>query len=509
MNPISSKNEVKIGAILSYTLIILGLLYSFFITPFLITSLGEGEYGVYKTIASFAAAMTIIDFGLGGTVQRYVARYKAQNEEEKIPPFLGMCFLIGIVVNLFVIILFFVMIFLIEPLYANTMDEGQIQTAYVLFTVLGLNMLFTTFENFFHGIITGNNKFVFGNSLKIALLIIKTVLIIVLLNFIHKSVLLVSISIFLTIVTIVAEYCYIKIKLHTRFKFGKIDNDLLKETCKYTFLMFLTTFATQVFSNLDNTVIGSMKGPAFVTVYSVGLLFFSMFQSLSSGIAGVMLPTISTALARPNGLENAKGIIIKAGRVQFMLLGAALVGFVCVGKDFIALWLGESYLDVYIIGIILLVPSLFELSTNVCNSVLRAQNRLLFRTIVVFLSSVVNIVLTILLLNYCSYIYAAVATAISDVVFNLIVMAIYYKKEIGLPMFSIYRGIFKRTWLCLLLSGAALFVSSRFLYGSWPSFILNVAIFVVIYGVLLLVFGLGKQERAQIPVIGKFFNHNQ
>ena len=72
-------------------------------------------------------------------------------------------------------------------------------------------------------------------------------------------------------------------------------------------------------------------------------------------------------------------------------------------------------------------------------------------------------------------------------------------------MMRIYLRIVNRTWICLLVSGAVLFASSRFLSGGILKFILNVIIFCVVYAVTLLLFGLTKEEKKNIPIINKLF----
>jgi O-antigen/teichoic acid export membrane protein len=74
-------NQVKSGAVLSYLLIICNSLYGFFITPYIIGRLGDAEYGVYKSIAALAGSVMVLDVGLGNTVMRYIAKYRAANEE--------------------------------------------------------------------------------------------------------------------------------------------------------------------------------------------------------------------------------------------------------------------------------------------------------------------------------------------------------------------------------------------------------------------------------------------
>ena len=100
-----AKNEVKWGAILSYVLIFLNAAYGLFLTPYILGQIGEASYGVYKTISAFTSSLMVLDLGLGGTMMRYIAKYRADKEEKKIPNFISMgliqtsaiCVVVGIV----------------------------------------------------------------------------------------------------------------------------------------------------------------------------------------------------------------------------------------------------------------------------------------------------------------------------------------------------------------------------------------------------------------------------
>lgn len=216
-----------------------------------------------------------------------------------------------------------------------------------------------------------------------------------------------------------------------------------------------------------------------------------------------MLPTVTGVLSQRDGMAKVVNVIIKAGKAQFVLLGAALTGFICIGKDFVFVWMGEGYEDVYFITLILLIPSMFELCINVCHSILRAQNRLGFRTGVVIASAILNAILTVILVNVWSYVGAAVATACSHIVCSLIIMNLYYSKVIQLPMLQIYKSIVGRVSVCLLISGMCLFGFSRFVNGSWLAIVADIVVFCIVYGIMLLAFGLDGDDKKQIPVIRK------
>lgn len=499
-------SQVKTGAVLSYVLIIANALYALIITPYVIKSLGIDEYGVYKTIGSLSTTLMVLDFGLGGTVQRFIADYLSRREEEKIPNFVATSLLFALLLNIVIILVSAIVYKLIGPLYGDSLTTTQIELGKKLFIVLTVNMLIVVIENVLNGLITGYNRFIFGNGIKLINLLIKALLIWLLLKVYNHAITIVLIGLLLTLAMLLAQVIYIKLNLKLRIHYTSWDKTIFAQAGKYTLLMFLTSIASQIFLNLDNIVIGAIRGPVLVAVYSVGLLFFGMFQQLSAGVAGVMLPTVVSVLNQENGDERVVDTVIKAGRVQFMLLGAALIGFICIGKDFVLQWLGEGYEDVYLITLILLIPSMFELCVNVCHSILRAKNKLGFRTIITYVSAVLNAVLTVILVKKWSYIGAAVATAGSYVVCSLIAMNIYYSKEIHLPMAKIYSGILGKLWICQIVAGGILFGFSRLINGSWGSIILDVLVFIISYTLLLLFFGLSDEEKAQIPIIGKRYS---
>lgn len=82
--------QVKIGAVLSYVLIILNTVHGLFITPYMIGKLGVSEYGVYKTISALSSSMMVLDLGIGSTVMRFVAKYRATKDEKSIPNFVAI-----------------------------------------------------------------------------------------------------------------------------------------------------------------------------------------------------------------------------------------------------------------------------------------------------------------------------------------------------------------------------------------------------------------------------------
>lgn len=495
-------NQVKWGVILSYTLILLNAFYGLWLTPYILGRLGTSEYGVYMTISSLTSSLLVLDLGIGGTVMRYVAKYRAEQQDEKIANFVAMSVIQAVIMCGVILAVSVGLHRSISTIYADTFTPQELLKAQKLFCILIATVILHVMENVINGVITGHNRFAFGNGIKLIRLVFRILLVYVVLHIWADSIAIVLIDFFVTLGYIGIEVCYVHKKLGVHIRLSHWEKATFLDSGRYTVFMFLTSIAAQINSNLDNVIIGALSGPEFVAVYSMGLLIFAMFEHLSTAVSGVMLPTVTNLLKEDNGLERVKDLIIKVGRFQFILLGAAFAGFACVGREFILAWLGNGYEDVYIITLILMAPALFELCVNTCLSILRSKNMLGFRTGVLVASTCLNAIVTYVSISQWSYIGAAFGTAASFVIGSLIVMNIYYHRKFGFNMLYIYGKILDRTWLCLLLAAICTLLIKRFIHSSILGLVSGVIVFIAVYACSMMLFGLNSDEKRTLKIGG-------
>ena len=497
------KSEVKYGALLSYVSIFLNSIYGLIISPYILSTVGAGEYGVYKTISAFTVAFMVLDLGLGSTMMRYIAKFRADNEEKQVSNYVAMCFVQASILIVVLTGIMTAVYFSLDSIYSGGLSSAELHKAKQLYIFLAAGIVLHIVENVAHGVLTGYNRFILAKSLSIGRLILRIALIFVILIFIKNTLAVVLIDLFLTVLLTVVELLHIKFGLRLKVHLTKWDNKLFISSFKYTVLMLVTSIAAQVNTNLDNVVIGAIVGSVAVTVYSYGTLVFSMFEQLSTAISGVLLPTVTNILAKDDEQHsNAFKFIIKIGRAQFALLGAALIGFIVVGKRFINVWLGQGFEDIYTIVLILMVPALFELCVNACLSILRAKNMIGFRTAILLVTTILNAIITIVGTRIWNYYAAAIGTALSFLIGSVIIMNIYYYKKLKFNMFKVYFRIFKGIVPCLLISGIVCALVSHLIKSNLLGLVLSIVAFVVVYGVTLLLFGLNKDERQSLKIKG-------
>lgn len=491
-------NQLKLGATISYILIVANALYGILFTPFLLSHLGNSEYGVYRTISSLTASIAIMDLGIGSTMLRYISKFYAQKDKKSIENFSAMGFIEASALSVAILVVCFAVYFFLDPMYGNSLAIEELARAKQLYMLFVFLLILHLFEKVIFSIIAGHEYFGFANIMRLLTLVLKVGISVPLLLKIPNSLILIIVDIIVLCAIMVTQLVFIRKKIQIKIHLYYWDKKLFASSGKYTLLMFVQSIAVQFNSNLDNVVIGAVEGAKAVAVYSCGLQLYAMYEQFAMAFSDLMLPRISQQIASGCSNTELENTVIKVGRLEFISLGAVLCGFLLIGKNFILLWLGEEYLFAWLVGIILMVPTTIPLIQNVSLSILRAKNKIGFRTIAVSCMAVFNLIFTIIGVRMFGAIAACIGTALGLLFANIIAMNIYYVKVIKLNVFRIFKSIFSKTWLCLIPPSLLLIVLNQILDVTWSSFGIEVVAFCIVYFALLLVFGFNKNEKNQI-----------
>ena len=354
-------------------------------------------------------------------------------------------------------------------------------------------------ESAYGGFLAGSNLYIYLNIVKIISIITRFLLTYICLYWCASAVLLIIIELITATIRLLMYIYILKMKTDICWERGCHNILMMKSLLSYTSIMFLDTIITIINNNSDNAIIGAICGAKEVAIYSFGIQIFSMFGMLSTSISMVMLPVMTKLVVNHVETHKLENCIIRAGKIQYILLGGMEFGFFILGKEFIMLWLGEDYLDVWIITFILMISSTIPLVENVTISILRAKNMMGIRVFLQFVEAVINIILTFALVKKFGYIVAAYTTAISSVAITTIILNIYYQIKLGLNMFRVLKSILFRTTITLIVGTILSYcIINSFLYDltlTWFSFFIKGLIFLAIYSCGLLFFGISREER--------------
>ena len=494
-----SSKEIKIGAILSYVIIVVNMLIGILYTPILTAKLGQTEYGLYSLVTSVISYLTILDFGFGNAIIIYTTRYRNKNEKDKEQKLHGMFLIIYTIIGMIAGIIGAFLWLNVDKLFGNTMSVDELGKAKILMGILTLNLVLTFPLSVFSSIITSYEKFVFSKVLNLVRIILNPIVMIVLLNFGFKSIALVILNTVLNLGTLILNYIYCKTKLKIKLKFGKIDFKLLREIMAYSVWIFLNSIMDKINWSLDQFVLGIYSGSVAVAIYSVASQLNQMYINFSSAISGVLLPRI-TKMENDNASdEEFTDIFIKTGRIQYIVMALIMSGFILFGKEFInIMWVGSEYSESYIIACILMLPSTIPLIQNVGLNILQAKNKYKFRVIVLMIFAVVNVCISIVLSKIYGGVGAALGTAISTILGQVIFMNIFYQKKIGINIIKFWKNILTMSIPMIFVIILAIILKTIVPINSVIVLVAQIVLYTLIYCLIVYKFSINKYEKQLI-----------
>lgn len=495
----NSNNEIKLGAILSYVIIMANMIIGVLYTPILTAKLGQSEYGLYSLVTSVIGYLTLLDFGFGNSIIIYTARYRAKNEKEKEQKLHGMFFIIYTIIGIIAGIIGAVIWLNADNLFANSMSIEEIEKAKVLLGILTFNLIITFPLSIFSSIITAYEKFVFAKLLNLIRIILNPIVMLILLSFGIKSVGLVILTTVLNITTLIMNFIYCKTRLKVKLKFGKLDFSLLKEILAYSVWVFLNSVMDKINWALDQFVLGIYSGTVAVAIYSVAGNLNSMYLNFSTAISGVLLPKVTKMEEEKASDEEFTDIFIKTGRIQYIVMALIMSGFILYGREFInILWVGPEYDESYIIACILMIPVTIPLIQNVGLNILQAKNLYKFRVIVLLIFAVINVMISIVLSKLYGGIGAAIGTAISIICGQIIFMNIFYHKKVGINIKEFWKNILKMTIPILVCVAVGFAVKSYIHINTSLMLLTQIVLYTLLYGIVVWKFSMNEYERQLI-----------
>lgn len=436
-----SIDQRKAGVLLSYMGEVVKILVNLIYTPIMLRLLGQSEYGLYQLVYSVVSYLSLLSLGFGSSYLRFYSRYKAQKDEDGVAKLNGMFMIIFCLISLICVGCGIVMLANIRSIFGTGLTENEYVTARILMGLLIMNLALTFPNSVFNCVITANEKFLFQKLLILLQNIFSPFLTLPLLLMGYGSVGMVLVTTFLTLVVLISNMLFCFKKLHIRFCLKKIQISLLKELWIFTFFIFLNQIIDQINWSVDKFLLGRLSGTIAVAVYGVGSQINTLYLQFSTSISNVFVPKVNRVVAETNDNVLLTDIFTKVGRIQFIVLGLILSGFIFFGYPFIKMWAGNEYKDAYVVAILLIAPVTVPLIQNLGIEIQRAKNMHKARAIVYLFIAIANIFISIPLIRMCGPTGAALGTTISLVAGNIIFMNWYYHVRMGLNMFHFWREI--------------------------------------------------------------------
>jgi O-antigen/teichoic acid export membrane protein len=503
-----AKNQIKIGAILSYVQMALSIIIGLSYTPIMIRLLGQSEYGLYSAVSSVTAILSVLNLGFSSAYQRYYSKYKKENDEIKLSRLNGLFLIIFLVMGFVALVAGLSLLFNIELLFDSGLTQKEYQTAQILLAILIVQLTLFFPTSVFTSIISAHEKFIFAKSLQIAKTLLSPLITLPLLLMGYKSIALVSVSCVISIFSDLTNVFFALLHLKEKFRFGRIEAGLFKELLTYISFIALHLITDQINWNIDKILLGRFKGTESVAIYSVGYSIYSYMIYLGTPIASLFIPKVhriaaNTSLTKEGKTKEYTSLFIKISRIQSVLIGCVVSGFLVFGQSFLQLWVGDGYSASFWVAALLMLSGSIDLIQVLGIEIQRAQNLHRFRGIVYIIMAIINCFISIPLCMYWGAVGSAFGTCLSLVIVQGLIINIYLHKRCHINIVHFWKSITHIVLGIIPPFIIGLIVTHFVEMPSWMTLVAGILVYCMIYTGSIWFISLNHEEKNMLLSIFK------
>lgn len=488
-------NQLKAGAFLSYIILALTNLVGLIYTPYMLRMMGQSEYGLYSLVASVMAYLTVLDFGLGNTIVRYTAKYRAEGKHEQLYSMFGMFVVIYSLIGLIAMAMGIGLYFNIDTFYGTSLTASELHKVHIMILLMTFNLTFTFPFSIFNSIITAYENFIYQRLIRIGYIVLNTSIMILLLEMGYRAIGMVALMTVLNVTTQIINFWYCKKRIKIKLQFKGFQKELFKEIAGYSFYIFIGVIVDRLYWSSGQIILGAQIGTAAVAIFAVAIQLQQMFRNFSTAIPGVFLPKITAMSTKESSEKEISDLFIKTGRLQYIILSIILFGFILFGHQFIILWAGPDYSETYYIALLLIVPLTVPLIQNIGITILLARNKVKFRSLFYLVLASGSVILQLIVVKKYGGIGSAAAIALGMILGQWIGMNVYYykKEQIDIPEF--WKQIGKMSIAPVILSIVTFFILRYVKLDSVMELASGILLFVLIYIPLFWKSSMNKYEK--------------
>ena len=467
------------GAVISYVSIFLNIVISLVYTPWMIRRIGVSDYGLYSLVGTFLGYF-MLDFGLSGTVTRFISKYRAEGDEQKVANMLGLAAKVYLVIDVIIFIVLFVLYFFLSGIFGGGLTPKEVEKLKVLYCIAGSFSVLSFLFKPVSGAMMAYEYFV-ENKLLDMLVRVGTVILIVAMLLLGGNVYhLVFITGFVGFSVSLLRFSLFIRKSKLKISWHYFEKAELIGLFSFSVWVLMVQLSQMFRLSLIPTVLGIFNNTTEISVFSVARNLEGMVYTISAALNGLFLPMVSRMVQSGNR-KGIMDLMVRVGRIQLYIILLIFSGFCVFGNSFISLWVGDIFHDSYYVFLCLVFVNILSLTLQIGMDMVYAENRIKQTAIRVLISSVVGLVLSIIVAPKYGALGCAASTGMALVLTQVLYID-FYRRKMELDMRLFFSQCHLKIMPLIAAYAVAVFFICRYIVvDNWLTLFIAVTIYLVGY----------------------------
>lgn len=433
-----------------------GLAVWFVLTPFVLDQLEQTFYGLWVLVGSVTSYGALLDFGITGTITKYLAEYRAKEQLEDAQQLVGTALVTYLTLGLLVLLLSlaFAPVF---PRIFNIPPEHQALAEWLVI-LSGIRTGLALPSNSTTGVLRGLQRFDLLNLIGIisTILLASTTIIVLLLGggIIGFAVTGIAVN----VVTLVPSIWLIhRIAPDLRFGLVGASSKMFRKLTSFSSSLFMLRIGGQLETKTDEIVIGVFLPISSVTPYNLARKLSTFPQTLTEQFLTLLLP-LASKLHAENEMSRLRTVYMISTRLTLAVFLPVGVSLIFLAAPFLTVWVGEEFAAYAHLVLILSLASMIDTTTWPAGSVLQGMGRPRFSGIASIITGLSNLVLSLVLVRTMGLTGVALGTLIPTAIACLGFVLPYTMRSIGAHIRDVFSQVLVPTLIPAIPSSLAIYL---------------------------------------------------
>lgn len=315
-----------LNALLNITRVAGTIVLPAIITPYVSRKLGAENMGIINFSNSIVTYFYLVaSLGISAFAIRDGVKYR--NSRNAIGTFSSKILRLNLV-SMIISYLFLLLVITFVPALTDYGKVMLFQAMGILFSTIGVEWLYTIFEDYLY--------------VTLRTVIMQLVSLILILRFIKsENDMYIYLLINMGSMFIISILNMIRTKKYCNLNIFKVKID--KKSLRIIFNIFFSTLASTIYTNIDITMLGFMKGNYAVGIYSMAVKICAIIKQLIFAGIEVSMPRLS--LYREKEPEQYMRTVNRLVEILLILIIPFLVGILIERKELIFILFGPQYAE--------------------------------------------------------------------------------------------------------------------------------------------------------------------
>ncbi len=496
------KKKITRNTIANYIGYSIRTVVNFFLFPFVVHRLGVTEAGIWFLLSSVTGYLGLLDLGIKPALVKHIAQYNAKGDKKSISQIVSIAFLIFLVMGAVAGVIMLIIGFLL-PQFFRIDPEIISQARTSAYIVAGALFLSFPLSAIGGGVLNGLQRYDKTRTAGIFSSLSGAAAIVFLLSQGYGLVAVVladQITNFLG--WLLNVYFAKRLAPYLKIQFRNIKKEFVWKVFKFSGLIFIIKFASQIIYYTDKIVIGIFLNVGAIVFYEAAYKIHKVVTRIPMLLVSAMMPASSEldAQKKPETLKKLYLYSTKYMTAFFLFLVIPVLIFT---KPILNLWIGPEFESSAIYARLFLLVTFFVLNHTAGMQILIGTGKIKSITRYQVIVAVFNLALSIVLVKTIGLIGVVLGTVIPFIVMEWFYIKIAFK-TLGVKWQEYIPKVLIKAYIPGLISAAVLLILNHYFHPvRVHEIILVIGINFIIYGSLFYFFGLGKFEKDQFKSLLK------